>query len=89
MQDRVGVIEELARDIADSYFLDTYDLLETYDGITGDYHESLVMEIEATLWDDKCRKGLIADFKGMLEYQELPEDSIAESAEIIRRMEAL
>lgn len=63
---KVSYIEELARELVDSILFDTYDLMDTvYD--SHDWHENAVSEMEATLWDDKQRKGLLTDIKGMIE----------------------
>ena len=63
---KVGYIEELARELVDSILFDTYDLIDSaYD--SHDWHENAVSEMTETLWDDKRRKGLLADIKGMIE----------------------
>lgn len=86
MQDRVGVIEELAREIADSYFVDTYEAIDCYGS---DYSEALTGEIESDLWDENLRKDLIIHFKKMLEEVDAPDSLVTKHANIIRRMEAL
>ena len=84
MPDRVAVIEELAREIAGSYFVDDYEIMDCYGG---DYHEALTSEIESNLWDENLRKDLIVHFKEMLE--KVPDCLVTEHASIIRRMKEL
>lgn len=86
MPDRVGVIEELAREIADSYFADTYEAIDCFGS---DYYEALTSEIESDLWDENLRKDLIVYFKEMLEEMDAPDSLVTKHANIIRRMEAL
>ena len=81
---KVAIIETLAREIADSYFVDGYEAMDVYGS---DYYESLTSDIESMLWDDKRRKGLIADFKGMLD--SVPDCLVHQHVEIIRRMKEL
>lgn len=84
MPDRVAVIEELAREIADSYFVDDYEIMDCYGG---DYHEALTSEIESDLWDENIRKDLIIHFKETLDH--VPDSLVTKHANIIRKMEEL
>lgn len=85
MPDRVAVIETLAREIAESDFIDDYEVMDNYDSA-----EDFISEMEQTLWDEKRRKALIADFKGEVEDWETDDnDLVTKHVEIIRRMEEL
>lgn len=61
---KVSYIEELARELCASPLFDT-EIVGIYD--SHDWYENYVSEITETLWDEKRRKGLLADLKGMIE----------------------
>lgn len=64
---KVSYIESLARELcAELYALNVYEVMDScYDG--HDWYENFVSEMTGTLWDDKHRKGLLADLKEMIE----------------------